>query len=296
MNKNKKLLLSLGSIAAIAAPVAVVVACGSDKDNTSPLEQKIQALDASKLGINTAVYLKGDVTPEIVVAALNNIDGISGILVGDVEVEDDSSGGRKITIKNHGADKVITLTGFAADATTKAKNIAKGIVDGIVVFPSIPNEIKNKVTNLLQAFTDAKNNAKNAIDGTNDAKAIEGLIKKDQDGIISGTQYIEIRNALNALNLAIAIQNLPATLTSATATTNHLTNLKNLLDTAATAGNKNAVLGAINKDLNAINDDFAIATNDLVVEAVSGTDSKNRVIKITNHGSEKQITLTFASQ
>jgi len=37
-NMNKKLLLSLGSIAAIAAPVATVVACGSNdekkKDNT----------------------------------------------------------------------------------------------------------------------------------------------------------------------------------------------------------------------------------------------------------------------
>ena len=39
----KKLLLGLGSIAAIAAPIAAVVSCGDDKPNSTPKtpEQKL---------------------------------------------------------------------------------------------------------------------------------------------------------------------------------------------------------------------------------------------------------------
>jgi len=57
MNKNKKLLLSLGSIAAIAAPVAAVVACGSTKltPDQKKLEEvkvdTIKGLLETKLGI-----------------------------------------------------------------------------------------------------------------------------------------------------------------------------------------------------------------------------------------------------
>ena len=43
MNKNKKILLSLGSIAAVVAPVAAVVACGSDESKAqTPNESKGQ--------------------------------------------------------------------------------------------------------------------------------------------------------------------------------------------------------------------------------------------------------------
>jgi len=246
---NKKLLLSLGSIAAIAAPVAAVVACGSDDKNTKDEDTKsIQAITKeqvrdkinanlgptkattlpSKLHIPTdAIEIangvkgtikstkdvndaegkltfvveltKGDGTPRTidvavqgfrtieqaattdvkiqglttndlntlvdntklnteitvddVVAALNGINGISGIVANDIEIGTGHDGKVHIGINNHGDRKDIVLTGFAKTEIEKINAKLQGIaLTGTEV--QVPLSARPGKNNVLQTVGD----------------------------------------------------------------------------------------------------------------------------------------------
>jgi len=194
MNKKKKLLLSLGSVATVPITAVVVVSCGSDNalnlkeaqilairfvsNIHAPLIEDqetfikvislITAFDAAKAKAITAIKgastiakvneLASSITNgteiqkvwtalhkiyvgltlqslpedslvgitidsdkennddafsiEKIINALNVIDGISGIVANDVNLDTSKAGELKIRIKNYGDDKVITLTRF----------------------------------------------------------------------------------------------------------------------------------------------------------------------------------------
>jgi len=70
MNKNKKLLLSLGSIAAIAAPVAAVVACGSNKNQGN---DEVKELAATKVNFVAMGHFNSNSTWAFIDSAIQEL-------------------------------------------------------------------------------------------------------------------------------------------------------------------------------------------------------------------------------
>ena len=114
--KKKKLLISLGSVAAIVAPIAAVVSCGHvGYKNLVELKSKKLTVEVSATLTNKKLNLKAD--SEIVKRIIGKIDGKA---TSDVT-------SMKLTVVGHKAVEISDVTKFSSqlDVIVKAKKAVK---------------------------------------------------------------------------------------------------------------------------------------------------------------------------